>query len=314
MAAIYFPPRIRITDLNGMPVPGALVTFYNVGTVALKAIYQDSLLTVPHANPVVADSAGLLPVIYLAGAYKIRVTDSLGTLIYPEVDNLDAPLSTSGGVLAISAGGTGADTASGARTALGVPSQTTFDALASQVGSIASTIGAYPAFGALAAKSKAAPEDLTNGFAPVCIQRVTQTDNVRRTLSGIIPFDNTTPLRNEGDTIFTQAFTPKKAASVIRVEAIIAINAPDRQIAVTLFNTTGPTDPAIAATSWRITSNGTVEYLRLYHEFASPGTSPITIQINAGSNAGYFLNGTNTAGLFNGLTLSRLILEEFFQP
>lgn len=311
MAAIFVPPRIRITDDNSMPVSGALVTFYEAGTTTLKSIYQDAALTIEHTNPVEADSAGLLPVVYLPGAYKIRVTDADGNLVFPEVDNLDAPLSGSGGILGVSAGGTGGGTEAAARASLGVPSQSTFDALASQVGSMQSTINGYPTFGALAAKSKLDPGDLSSEFAPTCIQRLVISDSARRVLSGIIPADNTQPLRNEGDTVFSTFFTPKSGLSKIRIKATVHLATSGRLAILALFNTIGATDPAIAVTAEALNASTLTQPLVLEHEFASPGTAQFTLQVNSGANASYVLNGSTTAGLFNGLLVSTLVIEEY---
>lgn len=310
MTAIYVPPRIRVTDYQGMPVRNARVWFYQAGTTILKPVYQDTALTMEHENPVPADSAGLLPVIYLSGTYKIRQTTAEGVQIHPEVDNLDAPLSSTGGFLGVPQGGTGGNTPETARAGIGAAAQDTLDALGSAVGNIQATINGYPTFGALAAKDKVEPGDFSAGFAPVCIQRLRLVDNVRRSLSGIIPIDNTQPLRNEGDTLFTQIFTPKNGASIIRVTANISISVNGRPMVLTLFNTTGATDPAIAASSTQINTTA-ADQLFLMHEFTVSGTNPITIQLNCGSNGAYAINGTLSAGLFNGLTLSTLIIEEY---
>lgn len=312
MTAIFIPPRIRITDFQGMPVPGARVTFYDAGTTDLKAIFQDPGLTAPHTNPVVADAGGLLPVIYLTGSYKIRATDAAGVLLFPEVDNLDTPLTSSGGVLGVGQGGTGGGTPEQARSNLGAVAQTVFDALASLVGNIQSTINNYPTFGALAAKSAVTPDDFaSNNFAPVCIQRQLTLNAVRSSLSGSIPLDNTAPLRSEGDTIFSVSFTPKRSDTVIRVRSILHLSGQGRTGAVALFNTIGANDPAIASVGCFMDLSTVTNPVLLEHEFASPGTSPITIQVNAGANAAYFLNGSGTSGLFNSTMASRLILEEY---
>ena len=66
--------------VNGVPSPGALVNFYVTGSSTRAATYSDSGLTVPNSNPVVADSNGLLPNIFLdpAVTYKVVTTDQNG--------------------------------------------------------------------------------------------------------------------------------------------------------------------------------------------------------------------------------------------
>lgn len=77
----------RALDINGFAVPGALATFYNSGTTALRTVYSDPECTIPHPNPLAANGAGVFPPIYDAEASDIRVllTDANGTTLsgYP---------------------------------------------------------------------------------------------------------------------------------------------------------------------------------------------------------------------------------------
>lgn len=65
----------RQTPLNGgTTVPGAKLFVYNAGTTTKRAIYTTSALSVQHSNPVVADSNGRLPAVWVdstGGDYKI---------------------------------------------------------------------------------------------------------------------------------------------------------------------------------------------------------------------------------------------------
>lgn len=75
--------------VDGEPSAGAKLYTYASGTSTPLATYTDSALSVPHANPVVADADGVLPVIYLsAAAYRFLVTDSAGATIFPAQDNV----------------------------------------------------------------------------------------------------------------------------------------------------------------------------------------------------------------------------------
>jgi hypothetical protein len=53
---------------------GAKAYFYVSGTTTPLDTYQDSARTTPHANPVVADSAGVLPVIYFDPSRNYKLT------------------------------------------------------------------------------------------------------------------------------------------------------------------------------------------------------------------------------------------------
>lgn len=82
MATLFNPFYFSI-DGNGVPRAGALLNFYTTGTSSRQNTYTDSTLATPNTNPVIADSNGLFPPIYLAAAsdYKAILTDSLGVPI-----------------------------------------------------------------------------------------------------------------------------------------------------------------------------------------------------------------------------------------
>jgi hypothetical protein len=84
--ATYFAPRAEIQDSSGNPYSGALAYFYATGTSTPKAVYTNEALTIAHANPVVADSSGRWPAIYLAtdAAYSIVIKTAAGVTIYSE--------------------------------------------------------------------------------------------------------------------------------------------------------------------------------------------------------------------------------------
>ena len=53
------------------PSSGAQLFFYETGTTTPKDTYSDSAGTTPNANPVVADSVGVFPDIFISGTYKV---------------------------------------------------------------------------------------------------------------------------------------------------------------------------------------------------------------------------------------------------
>lgn len=73
----YFPPVSFAVDTNGVPLALAQLYFYVTGTDTLLATYSDVNLTVPNTNPVIADSSGQWPSIFMSTAqYKVRLFDS----------------------------------------------------------------------------------------------------------------------------------------------------------------------------------------------------------------------------------------------
>ena len=73
MPQIFQIPRAYAVDGNGKPYAGARAFFYVTGTTTPKTTYSDYALSVPNANPVVADSNGLFPSIFLATDTRYRV-------------------------------------------------------------------------------------------------------------------------------------------------------------------------------------------------------------------------------------------------
>lgn len=95
--------RQQFADAKGKPLAGGKVYFYLPNTTTPKQTWQDSAQTVLNANPVALDSGGYAT-IYGAGAYRQRVVDQYGSLVW---DQLTADTSSS----QIAWGGTSAGTA-----------------------------------------------------------------------------------------------------------------------------------------------------------------------------------------------------------
>lgn len=77
MATTPFP-FFQAIDGNGNPISGAKLNFYRTGTSTPQDTYTTSALNIANANPVVADSNGRFPPIYLGTAfdYKVILTDA----------------------------------------------------------------------------------------------------------------------------------------------------------------------------------------------------------------------------------------------
>lgn len=86
--AIMPEPRQRYFTNTGAPAAFCKLYTFAAGTSTLKATYQDSAGTVPHANPITLDNKGEA-VIYWSGAYKVNLKTATGSQItgYP-VDNV----------------------------------------------------------------------------------------------------------------------------------------------------------------------------------------------------------------------------------
>ena len=143
MAVAVITSFLQITDANGVPYSGATVTVYDAGTTTPKSLFSDAALTVAASNPITCDASGRHDMRYFAtGTYKILVKSSASATIFTR-DNIDPGAPIGSGALGIANGGTGATTAAGARANLGVPSQTTFDALSTTVSTLSSTVAAF---------------------------------------------------------------------------------------------------------------------------------------------------------------------------
>lgn len=81
--ATAIPFGWQVENANGTPVSGALIDFFVPGTSTRRTPFTDSALTVPTANPVVADAAGWFNV-YLSSdlAYDIVVKSADGAITY----------------------------------------------------------------------------------------------------------------------------------------------------------------------------------------------------------------------------------------
>jgi hypothetical protein len=77
MATRLSDPRIQVEGADGRPLAGAKLYTYDTGTSTPKPTYTDAALSVPHANPIIADAAGRFPAIFLTtGTYKTELRDA----------------------------------------------------------------------------------------------------------------------------------------------------------------------------------------------------------------------------------------------
>lgn len=80
---------------TGAPRAGAKAYFFDNGTTTPKITYTDSSLNIPHDHPVVADSSGSFPAIFLVEetTYRVRVTTSADVTLQ-DVDGISVPTAT----------------------------------------------------------------------------------------------------------------------------------------------------------------------------------------------------------------------------
>ena len=91
----FVPPRFIPVNSSGRPYPGSKLYFYRAGTTTLATVYTNSALTVPAANPLTANSAGMFDAVYLNPAaghdYKAVLQNSSGAQLWSE-DNIPSEI------------------------------------------------------------------------------------------------------------------------------------------------------------------------------------------------------------------------------
>lgn len=91
--ARYSNAFIQYLNGNGDALPGSKLDFFSPGTTTPKDTFSDSGLTTANPNPVVADSDGRMPDIFLDGTYKVVLKTSADVTI----DTADPVGEVSGG-------------------------------------------------------------------------------------------------------------------------------------------------------------------------------------------------------------------------
>ena len=88
-------------DINGKPLAGAMLYFFQIGTLATpQNSFQDFGLSLVNPNPLPTDQYGRVPMFYLAdGQVHARLTDSRGVVIfdYPTMQVIGPSSGSSGG-------------------------------------------------------------------------------------------------------------------------------------------------------------------------------------------------------------------------
>jgi hypothetical protein len=95
MGGFLMPVERWTVFQNGEPAAGARLYTYLSGSSTPYPVFNnaDLLLIHAHTNPVIADSTGTFPVIYLEYVnYRFLVTDALGVTIFPAQDDIQLPV------------------------------------------------------------------------------------------------------------------------------------------------------------------------------------------------------------------------------
>jgi len=90
---------VQQMTINGTPLAGCLVYFYQAGTVSTpQNVYQDFGLSIPAANPLTCDQYGRVPMFWIAnGLIHVRLTDPSGLVYLDTTMQVLGPSSGSGG-------------------------------------------------------------------------------------------------------------------------------------------------------------------------------------------------------------------------
>ncbi len=85
----------RLVDTDGAPLGGGKVFVYDAGTTTPRDVFADNALTVPVANPIIADAGGYIEPRYIGtGDYRLVIADANDVTI-KTADNLSGALATS---------------------------------------------------------------------------------------------------------------------------------------------------------------------------------------------------------------------------
>ncbi len=96
-------PTLRAVDALGVPMNGALLQWYLTGTTTPTPVYTSKTLATPLSNPVVSDSAGLFPAMFVDPAitYRAQLKTSGGSVVQ-DIDPVAAPVTPGAGSIVAS--------------------------------------------------------------------------------------------------------------------------------------------------------------------------------------------------------------------
>jgi hypothetical protein len=100
---VAFPGRLTITDANSFRCPGAKLHVAGKVEGSLgdarepMALFGDAARTIPMSNPVVADAAGMLPIIYLSSSpFDCMAATASAEILWQHFDCVGFPIAAAG--------------------------------------------------------------------------------------------------------------------------------------------------------------------------------------------------------------------------
>lgn len=97
MSIIWQAAPTPFLDPTGTPYAGARAFFFDANTTTPRVVYRDSGMNIAHDHPVVANSGGMFPAIFLPlGDYRVRIETAAGVVLW-DTDGITAPGTGSGG-------------------------------------------------------------------------------------------------------------------------------------------------------------------------------------------------------------------------
>jgi hypothetical protein len=325
MAMMILPPRYVMLDTNGDPISGGKVRVYDAGTTDDRDIFTDSALSVAAANPIIADSGGVLPVRYTAtGEVKLVFLDASDNVLLT-ADDVDGGIPAGAGALPVADGGTGATTAAGARTNLSAASQTEVTSIASDVSQLQTDVataftgdsgsgGAVGVVPAPAAGDAAADKFLGAAGAwkhTQVVRIVHEESTTDSTVTALTPADDTTPLVSEGTELLTASITPKADTHTILVEFSIPVQVSTTNSVTAHVHVNGGTNAAYAVNYKASVGVGTCLIGRFEHSPAT--TSAVTFALRIGTDTSgnvFVLRNSSGNRLYGGAARMTMTLTE----
>lgn len=324
-----------IVDADGAPI-NAVAYFYDTGTSTPRTVYTDSALSVAHTQPVEVDSDYRFPVVFVpTGIYRYVVKTAAGVTLFENDDQDPGVATTGGGTVPVANGGTGATTASGARSNLGAASaadvttvstslttaQSDIAALDTRLDTAETDIDAVQAIvatetvGGTRLGHLAGEDTLTAPFIGAAVGSIVR-QTVRSELTAYttcatsVPYDDTIPQITEGDQIFSQAITPLESSSFIEIEVDVSFAVSASSNVMCSIYLDGASN-AIATGSSILTAAAIMGRLRFSHRYTNSSTTAKTFSVRIGGATGtVYVNGDGTARRFGGVSISSLTLRE----